>query len=188
MAVVARKLSKLLKVAQDERGSISLLVGGLFIITVALVVTLTNIAGVAIAKKSLTQATESAAQFGSSALNQNSYYQGEFNEITMVESLIGLGPDDPGVPIDCNEAASRVEIAMSDWAGSGISLKRVEIDSLQIDSLECDGFELTLSTTARARLAFVLPFFNLKDVEIHSTVGSTNERREGLYLFGFRIA
>ena len=77
---------------------------------------------------------------------------------------------------------------MSDWAGGGISLKRMEIHSLQIDSIECDGFELTLSTTARARLAFVLPFFNLKEFEIRSTVGSTNERREGLYLFGFRIA
>ena len=173
---------------KDERGSISLLVIGLFTITVALLITITNIAGVAIAKKSLTQATESAAQFGASTLDKDSYYQGEFSELTMVENLIGTGPEDPGVPIDCDEAVSKVQTAMQDWSSGDLSLKRVEIESLQIDSVDCDGFELSISTSARAKLAFVLPFFNLTDVAIQSTVGSTNERRQGLYLFGFRIA
>ncbi|MFM2144466.1 MAG: hypothetical protein RI899_254, partial [Actinomycetota bacterium] len=47
---------------EDEEGSISLLIIGLFVVTVATLLVITNIASIAIAQRSLVQASEAAVQ------------------------------------------------------------------------------------------------------------------------------
>lgn len=173
---------------KSDRGSISVLTGGLFVLTLGLVVTLSNVASIAMAKRTLTQATESAAQRGVRNLDKSIYYTGKFNEITMVENLLGYGPEDPGIPIDCQRAEDDVASAIFDWSTGDISLKRFEITSVVIDEIECDGFQVSVSSHANTNLPFILPFINLKTVSIHSSVSSENKRSEGFYLFGIRIA
>ena len=89
---------------EDERGSISVLIIALFLITISLVMITTNIATISLAKRTLTQSAESAAQRGAHFLDEEAYYRGKFNVITMAQNLFGQGPEDPGVPIDCEKA------------------------------------------------------------------------------------
>ena len=63
--------------SKDEEGSISLLIIGLFVITVATLLVITNIASIAIAQRSLIQASEAAVQRGVQNLDLNSYYVGK---------------------------------------------------------------------------------------------------------------
>lgn len=178
---------RILRATTDDRGSISVLVGGLFLITIALLIIMTNVAQVSIAKRSLTQATESAAQRGVSNLDKDAYYQGEFDAITMAANLLKLGPDDPGIPIDCDAAQEDVLEAMRDWMSGDKSLTRVELSDIQVDQLTCDGFGIELTMRAKVTLPLVLPFIGIQKFEITSTVGASNVRQEGLYLFGMRI-
>ena len=171
----------------DDRGSISVLVGGLFLITIALLIIMTNIAEVALAKRSLTQATEAAAQRGVSNLDKGAYYQGEFDEITMAANILSLGPGDPGIPIDCAAAQADVLEGLRDWASGDPSLTRVDLSDIRIDQLTCDGFGIELTMRAQVTLPLVLPIIGRQMIEITSTVGTTNVRQEGFYLFGMRI-
>ncbi len=173
---------------KSERGSISVLTGGLFVLTLGIAVTLSNVASIAMAKRTLTQATESAAQRGVRNLDKSSYYAGKFNEITMAENFFGLGPEDPGIPIDCQRAEDDVASAIYDWSVGDASLKRFEITSVVIDQIGCDGYQVSVSSHADAKLPFILPFINIKTVSINSSVSTENKRSEGFYLFGIRIA
>ena len=67
----------------DESGSIAVIVIGLFIITVASLMVMTDVSTVIIAKRSLAQATEAAAQRGVHTLDKSSYYQGTANIFTV---------------------------------------------------------------------------------------------------------
>lgn len=172
---------------KNERGSISLVVFSLFLTTVTLILVATDIAAVGIAKRSLTQATESAAQRGVRNLNKSAYYNGEFDATTEVRNLLGIGPSDPGVPIDCSKASDDAQGALMDWSRGPKSLTRVEITNLRISSLQCDGFGIQLVTRATARLPFVIPFANIDSFEIYSNVSTENKRAEGFSPFGIRI-
>ena len=172
---------------RDERGSISILVTAFFLITILLLVISTDIAEVAIAKRSLTQATEAAAQRGVRHLNQEAYYQGEFDATTMAANLLGLGPDDPGVPIDCGAAIPSVEQALEDWVSGDRSLTRVELSDLKVSKIECNGYALQITVSARVTLPLSVPVLGVESVEIQSTVGTVNTRDQGFYLFGIRI-
>jgi hypothetical protein len=178
---------KIIRASFDDRGSISVLVGGLFLITIALLMIMTNIAEVAIAKRSLTQATESAAQRGVGNLDKDAYYQGEFDAITMAANLLRIGADDPGIPIDCAAAEADVLEGLRDWVSGDRSLTRVELSNIRIDQLTCDGFGIELTMRAQVTLPLVLPFIGAQTFEITSRVGTTNIRQEGFYLFGMRI-
>ena len=111
-----RSLFKINCMAKDERGSISILIIALFLITISLVMITTNIATITLAKRSLTQNAESAAQRGAHFLDENAYYSGKFNVITIAQNLFGHGPEDPGVPIDCQKAETGIAEALSDLA------------------------------------------------------------------------
>ena len=62
---------------KDERGSLSVVIIGLFVITVASLMVMTDIATVMVAKRSLTQATEAAAMRGVHTLDRDTYYSGK---------------------------------------------------------------------------------------------------------------
>lgn len=172
---------------RNENGSISLVVFSLFLVTVSSLLAITDIAAVGIAKRSLTQATEAAAQRGVRNLDEGSYYKGEFDASTQIQNLIGVGPSDPGVPIDCSKALGDAQGALSDWSTGPKSLRRVEIKNLVISQIDCDGFGIQLVTHATLQLPLVLPFVNLRFVEISSSVSTTNKRRSGFSPFGIRI-
>jgi hypothetical protein len=148
---------------------------------------MTDIAAVGIAKRSLTQATEAAAQRGIRNLNSKIYYQGEFDVSTQLRNLLGAGPVDPGIPIDCEKALQDAEGALKDWSAGPISLKRIEISNLRISHIECDGYGIQLVTEATALLPLTLPFADINSVEISAKVSSTNYRSGGFSPFGIRI-
>jgi Flp pilus assembly protein TadG len=172
---------------RSESGSISLLVISLFVVSLTSLFVVTDVAAVAIAKRSLTQATEAAAQRGVRNLDKSAYYRGEFDMTTQARNLLRIGPSDPGVPIDCSKALGDAEGALLDWSRGPVSLRRIEITNLKIIGIECDGFGIQLVTRATARLPLVLPFFNLDSVEISSKVSTTNTRAKGFSPFGIRI-
>jgi len=176
-----------LKRIRSESGSISLVVMALFIVSLSSILVITDVAAVAIAKSSLTQATEAAAQRGVRNLDKTSYYRGEFDATTQARNLFGIGPSDPGVPIDCSKALGDAQGALADWSSGPNSLRRVEITNLKISRIECDGFGIQLITQATAKLPLVLPFSNLGSVEISSKVSITNIRSKGFSPFGIRI-
>ncbi len=172
---------------RDERGSVSLVVITLFLVTLMTSLIVADLASVAIAKRSLTQVTEAAAQRGVRNLDLNAYYSGEFDLTTMASNLLGIGPDDPGVPIDCSKALLDAQGVLVDWANGDKSLRRGEITSLNIMEINCDGFGVQLITEATAKLPIIIPIFKVHSVQISASVSTTNTRKAGFSPFGIRI-
>ena len=79
---------------KDDSGSIAVIVIGLFVLTVASLMVMTDVSTVIIAKRSLAQATEAAAQRGIHTLDKSSYYQGKANIFT-----VPLAAATTGVPL-----------------------------------------------------------------------------------------
>ena len=174
--------------AKDERGSISILTIALFLITISLVMITTNIATITLAKRSLTQNAESAAQRGAHFLDESAYYSGKFNVITMAQNLFGQGPEDPGIPIDCQKAEIGIAEALSDLASESTLLIDKGAHNLMIEEIACDGRDLRVTLKVEVDLPFQLPFLNLKSVTLISSATTYNQRNNGLYLFGFRVS
>jgi hypothetical protein len=172
---------------QDERGSISILIIALFLVTVSLVMITTNVATVTLAKRTLTQSAESAAQRGAHFLDEDAYYRGKFNVITMAQNLFGQGPEDPGVPIDCQKAQTGIAVALSDLSDESKLLIDKGAHDLEVVEISCDGRDLRVALKVEVDLPFQLPFLNLRSVTLISSATTYNQRNNGLYLFGFRV-
>ena len=170
------------RVLKSEAGSISLLVIGLFIVTVAILLVITDISAVAVANRSLIQATEAAAQKGVHNLDSESYYTGKG---TALSSFSSNG--DSSVPIDCSKAIGDVRDELNYWQRSSRDLKRREIRDIWITGLTCDGRNVWLSTSARAVLPLQLPFVNISEISISAYAAAGNQRSSGTFLFGIRI-
>jgi len=175
------------RLRREESGSISLIVLTFFSITVITSLVTTDVAAVAIAKRSLTQATEAAAQRGVRNLNRDAYYSGEFDQSTMVGNIFGVGPKDPGIPIDCSKALGDSEGALADWGRGPRSLRRIELVDISIRDIQCDGFGIQLITSATAQLPIVIPLLKIDKVLITSRVSTTNTRKGGFSPFGIRV-
>lgn len=173
---------------RDERGSISLLTIALFLLTVSLVMIATNIATVTLAKRTLTQSAESVAQRGAHFLDEDAYYTGKFNVITMAQNVFGQGPEDPGVPIDCQKAQAGIAEALSDLASESKILIDKGAHDLEIAEIACDGRGLRVALQAEVDLPFQLPFLNIRSVTLMSSATTYNQRNNGLYLFGYRVS
>ena len=167
----------------DEEGSISLLIIGLFVVTVATLLVITNIASIAIAQRSLVQASEAAVQRGVQNLDLEAYYVGEGG---MLSGILNNG--DVPIPIECGSAKSAISDELQHWNSANSALLRREIRDIWISEFNCDGVSVGISTSAFAVLPLQLPFINLKNIELHTSVGATNTRSKGLYLFGIRIS
>ncbi len=181
-------LGKVILRIRDERGSISILTIALFLLTVSLVMIATNIATITLAKRTLTQSAESVAQRGAHFLDEDAYYTGKFNVITMAQNMFGQGPEDPGVPIDCQKAQSGIAEALADLASESKLLIDKGAHDLEIDSVTCDGRGLRVGLKAEVDLPFQLPFLNIRSVTLISSATTYNQRNNGLYLFGFRVS
>ena len=168
---------------EDEEGSISLLIIGLFVVTVATLLVMTNIASIAIAQRSLVQASEAAVQRGVQNLDLKAYYVGEGR---MLSGILNNG--EVPIPIECSSASSAISDELRHWNSSNNSLLRREIREVWMSEFNCDGVSVGISTSAFAVLPLQVPFLNLRNIELHNTVGATNSRSKGFYLFGIRIS
>lgn len=172
---------------RDERGSISVLTLALFLLTVVLIMISTNVAAVTLAKRSLTQSAESAAQRGAHFLDEEAYYTGKFNAITMAQNVFGGGPQDPGVPIDCDMAQIGIAQAIEDLAVESEVLIAKGVENLTVSEIACDGRDIRVSLQAEIELPFQLTFLNIRSVRLISSATTFNQRNNGFYLFGYRI-
>jgi len=168
---------------EDEEGSISLLIIGLFVVTVATLLVITNIASIAIAQRSLVQASEAAVQRAVQSLDLEAYYVGEGGMLSGV-----LNNGEVPIPIECKTASSAITEELRHWNSANSTLLRREIRDIWMSEFTCDGVSVGISTSAFAVLPLQLPFIDLKNIELHTSVGATNTRSKGLYLFGIRIS
>lgn len=174
------QISKRLK---DEEGSISLLIIGLFVVTVATLLVITNIASIVIAHRSLVQASEAAVQRGVQSLDLNAYYVGKGGALS---GLINNG--EVAIPIECDSANLAINDELIHWNTANSRLLRREIRSIWMSEFNCDGSSVGITTSAFAVLPLQIPFINLNNIELHTSVGATNTRSKGFYLFGIRIS
>jgi Flp pilus assembly protein TadG len=172
---------------KDEEGSISLIVMALFMLTIITAAILTDISSVYLAKRSLTQATEAAAQRAVRNLDMDAYYRGEYNAARSLLSLAGYGESDPGIPIDCAKGKVDALNALLDWSAAGKTVMRSNLGAINLEELSCDGYRFALTTSSTASLPFILPFIEISNVRITSTVGSVDERKGTSNYYGVDI-
>ena len=147
---------------KQEGGSISVLTMGLFLLTVALLILITDIASIALAKRSLVHITEAAAMRAVHSLDLAAYYRGN----TGVE-----------IPLDCARARQSVNEELAQVLQEGRDLIRPELGSIEVTDFYCAGNLVRLTTSARATLPFRIPDSSLINVEIHASVGAQSDRK-----------
>lgn len=170
----------------DDRGSLSVVIIGLFIITLACLMVITDVATVLVAKRSLAQATEAAAQQGVHSLDKVAYYTGKGTMFTGPLTVITSRESTP-IPINCRQAVVDVLLELHNWSNDDGVMKRRELQGIVLTDLECDGSTLEISTYSQVKLPFTLPFSSMDSAILTSTVGTTNQVQEGFYLFGVRL-
>jgi hypothetical protein len=170
----------------DDSGSIAVIVIGLFVITVASLMVMTNVSTVIVAKRSLAQATEAAAQRGVHSLDKASYYQGKANIFT-VPMAIATHRAHPTIPIDCNRGGLEVLLELHSWSNDDSDLKWHQLKGIQLTDYQCDGQSLSIETRSEVNLPFTVPFTAIDSVFLTATAGTINQVQEGFYLFGIRL-
>ena len=144
-----------------ESGSISILTIGLFLITIAMLFLVTDVAAIAVAKRSLVHVTESAALRAVQSLDRAAYYRGD------------TGFD---IPIDCPTARKRVMEELDLWMQSNADVRRPELHQVWLSDFYCAGNLVQLKTSARAELPFRLPASSLIDIELHASAAAQSNR------------
>lgn len=170
----------------SERGSISVVVIGLFVITVASLMVMTDVSALIVAKRSLVQATEAAAQRGVHTLDQSEYYQGKGNVFTAPVAT-ATARAHPVVPIDCARGGVEVLLELNSWSNDESEMKRQHLKGIQLTNFYCDGESLEISTRSEMKLPFKVPFTSTDSVFLTATAGTTNKVQKGFYLFGIRL-
>ncbi len=175
-----------LRKMSDDSGSIAVIVIGLFIITVASLMVMTDVSTVIVAKRSLAQATEAAAQRGVHTLDKSSYYKGTANLFTVPMAIATHRPH-PVIPIDCNRGGLEVLLELHSWSNDTSDLKWHQLKGIQLTNYECDGELLDIKTRSEVNLPFRVPFSSIDSVFLTASAGTTNQVQEGFYLFGIRL-
>ncbi len=147
---------------RKDDGSLSVLIMGLFLITVALLFLMTDVASISVSKRSLTQATEAAVLRAVQSLDKAAYYRGT--------SAVG-------VPLDCAMARIRVLEELDLWMNSD-GMRRPELEKVWLTDFYCEGNTVEIHTSANAALAFRLPQSTLSTVEIHASAGASANKSD----------
>ena len=174
------------KISSDETGSIAVVVIGLFVITVASLMVMTDVSALIVAKRSLVQATEAAAQRGVHTLDKASYYQGKANMFT-VPMALATGRPHPSIPIDCNRGGLEVLLELNSWSRDQGDMKWQQLKGVQLTNYQCDGQSLAIGTRSEVNLPFRVPFTSTDSVFLTASAGTANDVQEGFYLFGIRL-
>lgn len=180
------KISKISRRAHSEEGSISVVVIGLFVITIASLMVMTDVSAMIVAKRSLVQATEAAAQRGVHTLDKSEYYQGKGNIFT-VPMAVATQRDHPSIPIDCTRGGVEVLLELNSWSNDQGDMKWRQLRGIELTEFSCDGTSLQISTRSEMKLPFKLPFATTDSVFLTASAGTTNKVQEGFYLFGVRV-
>ena len=178
---------KVRKLLDDEKGSISILTVGLFLLVLSTSLILTDISSIYLAKRSLSLATEAALQRGMKNLDETAYYSGEYNFNQLLVNSFGQAESDPGIPINCEKGLQDIQEVLSGWQTRGAASVRENVDRLRLSDFECNGFEIYIESAAIARIPIPIPFINLDEVAIHSFAGAVGERAETNNYYGFDI-
>ena len=165
---------------RDESGSLSVLIIGLFILTVALIMVMTNVSSLVLAKKALTQKTEFLAQQGAQEIDLEAYYTGTGGLLPYVAEKLFVDQTDPGIPLDCKNATSRVINASS-------AINDPRLKNFELVSYQCSGGTTYVETKADAVLPYDFGIFQLIDPVIHGYASSAPERRNGFWIRGLRL-
>lgn len=171
----------------SERGSISILTFGLFGIVLLTALILTNVSAIYLAKRTLSLATEAAVQQGVKNLDMPSYYTGENNLSRTALTFLGLGEDDPGIPIDCGAGSRDAEMVIDSWSNRDSDSHTKNLSSIQISAISCDGFQMEISTTASVVIPIPIPFINLEEIGIQSRASAIPERADSNNYMGLDI-
>ena len=163
-----------------------MIVIGLFVITVASLMLMSDVSSVIIAKRSLAQATEAAAQRGVHTLNKSIYYQGKANMFT-VPLARATHRAHPVIPIDCNRGGLEVLLELNSWSNDDSDLKWHKLKGIQLTNYQCDGQSLAIQTRSEVNLPFRVPFSSIDSVFLTASAGTVNQVQEGFYLFGIRL-
>ena len=177
---------RVLRFFKDDRGSLSVVIIGLFFITVASLMVMSDVATVMVAKRSLAQATEAAAQQGVHTLDKSAYYTGKGTMFTVPLALI-TQRDHSAIPIECNRAVVDVLAELHNWSHDGGSMKRPELQGISLTDMKCDGTSIEISTYAKVIFPFTVPLSHMNSAILTATAGVTNQVQEGIYLFGIRV-
>jgi hypothetical protein len=171
---------------RDESGSIAVIVIGLFVVTIASLMVMTDVSTVIIAKRSLAQATEAAALRGVHTLDKGSYYTGTANMFT-VPNAITTHRAHPVIPIDCDRGSFEVMLELYSWSNDETDLKWQQLKGIQLTKYQCDGQTLAIETRSEVKLPFKVPFSSIDSAFLTASAGTTNQVHEGFYLFGVRL-
>jgi len=171
---------------RSDAGSISVIVIGLFVITVASLMVMTDVSSIIVAKRSLVQATEAAAQRGVHTLDKSKYYQGKGNMFTVPKAM-ATQREHSVIPIDCTRGGIEVLLELNSWSNDEANMKWNALKGIELTNFDCDGASLELTTRSELKLPFQLPFSKTDSVFLTATAGTTNKVQEGFYLFGIRI-
>jgi hypothetical protein len=175
------------KVLKDDRGSISVLTIGLFIVLLSVALILTDVSSIYLAKRSLSLASEAAVQYGMKNLDSENYYSGEYNFNQLLVSSLGQAQENPGIPIDCEAGLSDVRQVIDDWQRVSLASKRENMTDFELADYQCDGFQIYVETTAVVRIPIPVPFIYLDEVLIKTHAGAVAERAETNNYYGLDI-
>jgi hypothetical protein len=159
---------------------------GLFVITVASLMVMTDVSALIVAKRSLVQATEAAAQRGVHTLDKSQYYQGKGNIFT-APMAAAIHRAHPVIPIDCTRGGIEVLLELNSWSNDESDMKWQQLKGIQLTNFSCDGESLEINTRSEMKLPFKVPFATTDSVFLTATAGTINKVQEGFYLFGFRL-
>jgi hypothetical protein len=170
----------------NDSGSIAVIVIGLFLITVASLMVMTDVSTLIIAKRSLVQATEAAALRGVHTLDKATYYQGKANVFTVPLAAV-TQREHPDIPIDCTRGGFEVLLELHSWSNDQSDLKWHQLKGVELTSYQCNGLSLEIETKSEVNLPFKIPFTSTNSVFLTASAGTTNKVQEGFYLFGVRL-
>lgn len=171
---------------REETGSIAVVVIGLFVITVASLMVMTDVSTLIVAKRSLVQATEAAAQRGVHTLDKSAYYQGKATMWTVPLAIL-MQREHPVIPIDCAKGGLEVLLELRSWSNDRSDMKWHQLKGIELTDYQCDGQSVHIQTRSEVKLPFRVPFSSTDSMFLTASAGTANKVQEGFYIFGIRV-
>ena len=149
------------KFLEEERGSISVLISGLYILALILSVGIIDISDSFLAKRELLQIGEDAVLVASHSLDENRYY---------LDAPSAMSFSNPRVPIDCAAAA----IVFN----AEISSRELRSAPISVSGWSCSNDQITASISSEIRAIVNFPILssiNGDKIRVDATIGATSE-------------
>ena len=151
-------------IMENETGSISIFISGLFIIVFTLSLGIIDISDSYLAKRELIQIGEDAILVASHSIDESRYYAG---------SQIFGGGSTERVPLDCIEASVKFI--------TEISLRNLRRNSISVTGWSCNSDQITASITSNIKAIVSFPILSNiigGQISINATIGATSEMVE----------